>query len=116
LGSASCSFSARLGCPEAIDECPNENGISVAFAIEWNSGVYSGDPAVFFVLSMIIDEVILFAAVHESVVGTSRHFAAPRKLVAIGEQRTLTSRRPAESSAREVRPQHRHIDGLNGRP
>jgi hypothetical protein len=50
--------SARRGCPEAIDECPNKNRISVAFAIEWNSGMYSGDPAVFFVLSVIIDEMI----------------------------------------------------------
>jgi hypothetical protein len=50
--------SARRGWPEAIDECPNKNRIFFAFAIEWNSGMYSGDPAVFFVLSVIIDEVI----------------------------------------------------------
>jgi hypothetical protein len=58
LGIGVLQVSARRECPEAIDECPNKNRISVAFAIEWNSGMYSGDPAVFFVLSVIIDEVI----------------------------------------------------------
>jgi hypothetical protein len=44
--------------PQLLTNGPNKNRISVAFAIEWNSGMYSGDPAVFFVLSVIIDEVI----------------------------------------------------------
>jgi hypothetical protein len=48
--------------------------------------------------------VLLFAALHMSLIGTSRHFGAMRNLVAIGAKRTSTKPRQS-SSVYEYAPQ-----------